>query len=282
MRALLAAARIGLLGLLGLLGAGEAAAHVAASVDDNNRYVKLSLMGDRVRLVYTVFFGEVPGRAMRPGLDRNRDGQLDDAETDAFARRLADEVAGQLAAEVDGAAAPVRFAQVSFGSETRAVGGRAFSIDLVATLCLPAAGAASNGEHRVRLRDRFSLPRPGETEVHLEDGPGISISSAAVGEHRFSGGLVRFAGLVPAFGEPGLSLAFRAAPDAPRARDGVCDRQGGAGGGGGSGGARWWPIGAALIGALALLGIARRGLAKRRGGGDDAERSGSADDAPPG
>lgn len=257
------------LGLALISGAGSpAGAHVAASVNDNNRYLKLSLLGDRVRLAYTVFFGEVPGKGMRPGIDRNRDGRLDDAETDAFARRLAAEVAGQLEVTIDGVAAPVRFAQVSFGSVTQAVGGGAFSVDLVAALCMAPAAA-----HQVRLRDRFALPRPGETEVHLEDGPGVAVTAAAVGQHRAAEGVLRFAGLVPALGEPGLLLEFRAGPDAPAPRDGVC-----AGGGAGQGapgigpgiapgiGSRRWllPIGVALIALGGLLALDRRRRRRRR------------------
>ena len=40
--------------------------HVAPSVDDNNRYLKVTPLGDGVRLAYTVFFGEIPGRRRAP------------------------------------------------------------------------------------------------------------------------------------------------------------------------------------------------------------------------
>src|SRR6185369_12131192 len=43
---------------LGFGLAGRAAAHVAPSVGDNNRYLKLTPLGDRVRLAYTVFYGD--------------------------------------------------------------------------------------------------------------------------------------------------------------------------------------------------------------------------------
>ena len=34
-------------------------AHVAPSVDDNNRYLKVTPLHDGIRLAYTVFFGEI-------------------------------------------------------------------------------------------------------------------------------------------------------------------------------------------------------------------------------
>lgn len=195
--------------------------HVAPSLDDNNRYVKLSLLADRVRLVYTIFFGEVPGAAMRRELDKDRDGQLSDAETDAFARELGREVSGQLTITLDGAAAPVTFAATNFGSATQQVRGGAFSVDLIATLCL---GAPSR-DHRLTLRDRFRLPRPGETEVQLEDGPDISITSAALGEHRATSRVFRFAGVVPALDEPGLVIEFAVGDAAARPPAGACQKQ---------------------------------------------------------
>src|SRR6476659_5617187 len=84
------------------LAAVQAAAHVAPSVDDNNRYLKLTPLGDRVRLAYTVFYGEVPGAAMRQQLDANRDGTIDDAESSAFGEKLAAEVAASIDVTVDG------------------------------------------------------------------------------------------------------------------------------------------------------------------------------------
>ena len=141
-----------------------APAHVAPALDDNHRHLKLSVFADGLRLVYTVFFGQVPGAAQRRAIDANRDGVLSDDETDSFARRLADEVTAQVQVSADGVALPVEFAQRSVGGAAAGTAG-AFSVDLVASFCLPPARA-----RRVVLRDRFAVPRPGETELHLEPG----------------------------------------------------------------------------------------------------------------
>src|SRR4051812_9053541 len=135
------------------LVAGHAAAHVAPSVDDNNRYLKLTPLGDRVRLAYTVFYGEVPGAAMRQQLDTNHDGTISDAESQAFGEKLAKEVADSLDLTVDTAAQQVTWAQVVVGMGTPQVTAGTFSVDLIAWICLPTV----RGSHQILLKDRFHL-----------------------------------------------------------------------------------------------------------------------------
>ena len=66
--------------------------HVAPSVDDNNRYIKVTPLRGGARLAYTVFFGENPGAAERPLLDTNRDGRIDPPESKVFGDHLAGQV----------------------------------------------------------------------------------------------------------------------------------------------------------------------------------------------
>lgn len=227
-----------------------AAAHVAASVDDNNRYLKLSLMGDRVRLAYTIFFGEVPGKAMRPAIDTNRNGRLDPDETDTFAARLGAEVEAQLRVVLDGVEQPVRFELRSLGTLSEAVSGGSFSVDLITTLC-----TAPAARHQLELRDRFTPPRPGETEIYLEDGPGISVTEATVGDPASSAVAFRFDGPVPALADPGLRVAYQVAADAAGAQASRCSTQraGREGDEAGRGPLRWaLPLGAALLAFVSL------------------------------
>jgi hypothetical protein len=53
----------------------------------------------------------------------------------------------------------------------------AFSIDLIGAACL-----TTRGTHKLRFRDHYALDRPGETEVKLEDGPGIKIDRSHIGD----------------------------------------------------------------------------------------------------
>jgi len=213
--------------VLGSAGGGgirRAAAHVAPSVGDNNRYVKLTPLGDRVRLAYTVFYGEVPGAELRVAIDANRDGAIDDAESQAFGVRVAGEIAAALEATVDGARQPVVWSQVVVGMGTPATAAGTFSIDLVAAICL----TPPRGRHRIELRDRFQLARPGETEIRFEDSPGITVDRARVGDDADPGIDYKIIGPAPVLGAAGpaggIEIAFTAGPGAVVAADASCAR----------------------------------------------------------
>jgi hypothetical protein len=188
-----------------------ARAHVAPSVDDNNRYIKLTPLGDRVRLAYTVFFGEVPGAQTRPSLDTNHDRTISDAEAQTFGDRLAAEVAAALDINIDGSQHPVTWSQVAVGLNTPTIAAGSFSVDMIAYLCL---GAATT-RHRVQLRDRFRLLRPGETEVKVEDSPGITIEHARIGPADDPSHDYRFVGPGGPVADDGLDLVFTAGAKAP-------------------------------------------------------------------
>lgn len=200
------------------LVAGQAAAHVAPSVDDNNRYLKLTPLGDRVRLAYTVFYGEVPGAAMRQQLDGNHDGTIDDAESSAFGEKLAAEVAASLDVSVDGTSQKVVWAQVVVGMGTPEVRAGTFSVDLIAWLCLPVA----RGPHQIFLKDRFKLVHPGETELKVEDSPGVHIDHARIGAADDPTYDYKFAGPAGAIADDGLDLAFTAGDRAAVTNDTIC------------------------------------------------------------
>jgi len=239
------------------IGLGGADAHVAPSVDDNNRYLKLTPTGDRVRFAYTVFFGENPGRAQRPSLDTDRDGTIADAEAQAFATRLGAEVAASLEATIDGAPVPVTWSVVSAGLGSPSTRAGAFSVDLVAYLCLPVA----RGRHEVRVRDRFRVPRPGETEVRVEDGPGIRIERARLGALVADGLDFKLVGPAGPLAEDGVELAFVASDAAPVGADTICHAR--AAGGRGLPTAVVIAAGALIGGGLALLVAWRRRRAGR-------------------
>ena len=226
-------------------------AHVAPSVDDNNRYLKLTPQGDRVRLAYTVFFGEVPGASERRGLDANHDGTIDEAEAHAFGLRLADQVASALVVELDGHVEPVKWTTVDVGLGTPDVAAGSFSVDLVAYPCLPTA----RGKHRVVIHDRFRIPHPGETEAKVEDSPGVTIERAHVGPADDPSLDFRFAGPGGPIEDDGLEVVFDASDKAPVASDGKCVAFT-------AHSHPWWIAGAA--GGALVLGLAGFFLYRRR------------------
>ena len=202
----------------GVLALTLLSAHVAPSVDDNNRYLKLTPLGDRVRIAYTVFFGEIPGAGERRGIDANRDGQISDAEAHAFGERLAGQVAAAVELDVDGTRQPLHWQTIDVGMGTPDVAAGSFSVDLVAYPCLPVA----RGRHRLLLRDHLQLTRPGETEVKVEDSPGVTIDHARIGAADDPSYDYKFVGGGGPLSDDGLDLAYMAGPKAPVTADGAC------------------------------------------------------------
>ncbi|HSN25196.1 MAG TPA: hypothetical protein VLT45_02890 [Kofleriaceae bacterium] len=228
-------------------------AHVAPSVDDNNRYLKLTPLGDRVRIAYTVFFGEIPGAQERRGIDANRDGQISQAEANSFGQRLADQVAANVELEIDGTRTPLSWQTIDVGMGTPEVAAGAFSVDLVAYPCL----AKVRGRHRLVLRDHLRLTNPGETEVKVEDSPGVTIDHARIGAADDPSYDYKFVGALGPISDDGLDLQYNAGPKAPVTADGTCKA---ASSGGGS--ALPWLAGAGALvvvaGLLAFVLVRRR------------------------
>jgi len=245
------------------LAAARAGAHVAPSVDSNNRYLKLTPLGDRVRLAYTVFYGDVPGAGMRRTIDANRDGAIDDAESQAFGDRIATEIAAALEITVDGARQPVAWSQVIVGMGTPQTAAGTFSIDLVAWLCL----ASPRGKHAVLLRDRLALARPGETEVKVEDSPGVTVDRARIGAADDPSYDYKLVGPAGPLADDGLDLQFTAAATSVVASDAACQ---------GAAASRALPpgviVGVAAVIAFALAGAGSLVMRRRRAAAGSSRR----------
>jgi hypothetical protein len=87
---------------------------------------------------------------------------------------------------------------------------------MIAYLCLASVG----GHHTLRLRDRFRIARPGETEVRVEDSLGVTIGSAHVGAVDDASHDFKFVGPGGPLADDGLDLAFDA--DDRALRGGAC------------------------------------------------------------
>jgi hypothetical protein len=195
--------------------------HVAPSVDDNNRYLKVTPLHDGIRLAYTVFFGEIPGASERRTLDENRDGRIDDAEAQRFADKLGAQVAAALDIEVDGVAQRVHWDLVTAGLGSDAVAAGSFSIDLVAFAC-----GNPGLTHKILVRDQFRIPRPGETEVKVEDSPGVAFTRAHVGPADDPTHDFRFAGPGGPLSDDGLEVEYTVTAKTPAIPAGKCSAAG--------------------------------------------------------
>jgi hypothetical protein len=191
------------LGVLAVtLVAGTASAHVAPSKDDNNRYLKLTPQRDRVRLAYTVFFGEVPGAQARREIDDNHDGTISEAEAQRYGDKLAAEVAANLDVSIDKIQAKIAWSDVTVGMGSPSVQAGAFSIDMITQFC-------TNGDsHQLILRDRFRLLHPGETEVRIETPGGIEIHHERVGATNDPAHLYKFVGPGGPLADDGIDLQY--------------------------------------------------------------------------
>jgi hypothetical protein len=238
--------------LLFVTVAAPAAAHVAPSQTGNNRYIKVLPFADRVRVAYTVFYGEAPGRAMRAALDTDHDGQISDAEARAYGDKLAAEVAPAMEVVVDGVRQHLRFDEVSVGLGSPSVTAGAWSVDLVAWPC---SAAGADGVHHVVLRDRYDLPLAAETELWVVDVPDVAVVHAWVGGMRDASHDYQWSGPSQELAVDGLDLAYTAGPRAGTGSAGACGAPRARGGSHTVTIAA--AIGGAVLGLLAML-VARR------------------------
>ena len=94
-------------------------------------------------------------------------------------RSLGVEIAAALALEVDGRSVRVNWREVSVGmSEPGRILGGPFAVDSVAWLCF--AEPSTSPRHVVILRDCFALPTPGESELKVEESPGVRVTFAGL------------------------------------------------------------------------------------------------------
>lgn len=228
-----------------------ASSHVQPSVTTNNRYIKMTVFADRVRLAYIVYIGEIPGQAARGRLDRDRDGLLSSSETTVFRDEWAARVHAALRVESGAVALPVVWSSADVGLGDPRTSAGAFSLDLIAWLC-PPAGARS-----LRLTDTLVIPEAGESEVLAEESPGTEITRAELGSkigtrHSWNGPSHPI--------KDGFVLEWRADDSAPPA-PGRCAEPTSS-----SGGSWWWWLG--LLAATLLLAAGALLVWRRRAPGD--------------
>jgi hypothetical protein len=72
-----------------------------------NRYSRLELYSDVIRIRYVLDMAEIPTFQEKDGIDTNSDGQLSDPERQSYSEKKAEEIARGLRLAIDGTAAQV-------------------------------------------------------------------------------------------------------------------------------------------------------------------------------
>lgn len=194
-------------------------AHVGSSETVNNRYYKLAPMADRVRLVYTIFYGRQPSGALRRSIDSDHDGLLSDVEVAAYANTLQSEVFSSTSAHLDTKEIPIRWQPVDMGMGRATTSGGAFSADFVGTICLENKSIGS--EHALVFRDHLRLDSPGESELRIDPAPGIRIIESRIGGREIGAGGHKWQG-GPGPAEQGHTLRFFVEQDDSAGLDRSC------------------------------------------------------------
>lgn|GEM_PF-2853811 len=160
--------------------ASRVEAHPEFNPTHTNRYLKITVLGDELRLVYSVLYGQGPAAAALRAADLDANGRVDGDEAGKLGAALRNRVLAGLSLSVDGQPAKLELETPTIGflggtAETE-VAPNPFTVDLVARVRLP-----KQPQHALVVDDRTELADLGENEVHIEDGPNAELIGTARG-----------------------------------------------------------------------------------------------------
>ena len=136
-----------------------------------------------------------------------------------FGTGLAAQIAAVMEVEVDGKVQPVKWDVIDLGMGTPVVDAGSFTRSIWSRiLCF----AIARGHHKILIKDRFRVPHPGETEVKVEDSPGVTIDRARIGAMDDPTHDYRFAGPGGPVSDDGLELVITAGPKSSVTADETC------------------------------------------------------------
>ncbi len=159
-----------------LFPSARADAHPEYAPSTVNHYLKLDLVSaSQLRLAYTVMVGPAPAAAARRAADADANGHLSAVEARALGEKQRDAVVAGLAVDVDGKRIALAFEPPEVGLAGDEVAPSPYSVDLIAHLPLPLAGA---GRHRLRIDDATADPLLGDSEIRIEESPATRLVTA--------------------------------------------------------------------------------------------------------
>lgn len=169
-------ARCLLAGLAGLLLAPAAALAHPLGNFTVNRYSRLEVGAEHIRILYVLDIAEIPGVQERQVADTDRNGTISEAEWAAYARQKAAALAVNLSLAVDGVPVPLA---VESSQATTSPGQAGLPlVRLEATLDGPLPAGAS--QRRGTFQDRNEPTRIGWREIVVRSGPNAEITESTV------------------------------------------------------------------------------------------------------
>ena len=156
--------------------AGSAAAHPEWSPIRVNRYAKIVFEGpERVRLVYTILYGDGPALPARKSVDLDANGRIDERERGLLGARAQAQLGAGLIVTLDAKPLKLGAPTIDVGLAGDAVAPQPFSIDLVYAL------AAPGGAHTLTLDDHVDVTNEGDTEVSVDDATLVQLTETYQG-----------------------------------------------------------------------------------------------------
>jgi len=112
-------------------------------------------------------------------MDSNKDGNLSKKERKTFAQPWATSASEKISVRIDGEPINLQWKEIYIGVGTPKVYSTPFSVDFNAWLCIP----TKNGNNKVWIQHKLHIPMPGETEVRIEESPGVHLNHSFVGNN---------------------------------------------------------------------------------------------------
>jgi nickel/cobalt exporter len=163
--------------LLGLaLTANAALAHPLGNFTVN-RYSRVELSGDTLRVRYVVDMAEIPSLQETRAADTDGDGVVSAAEWEAYKQRKAADISRQLELTVDGQRVPLQPAEVEF---SQPLGQGDLPLVRLEMWLRTSDPIAPNVQHQASLRDRADPTRIGWREMVVSAGEGATLSNPNV------------------------------------------------------------------------------------------------------
>jgi ABC-type nickel/cobalt efflux system permease component RcnA len=179
--------------LLGALIAVTAPLPAAAHPMGNfsiNHYARIEARGDRIAIRFLLDMAEIPTVSERSAMDTDHNGQISDAERDAYLRAKALSLRDGLTLTINGKPTPLEVTPVSLVFRPGAGGLPIMLLTLDLTARLPDAHAGAN--YDITYQDTNFVERTGWKDILILTGPGAKVLKSSAPATDLSKGLTAY------------------------------------------------------------------------------------------